>query len=408
MFQLSHLKERRVARARLQRTCRRPVSRSKAVVGIAAVAVLFASAGCGAGSNSNGDAYQIGIIKAETGPLAGAGKAFLNGALSAQDVINKNGMLGESKKIDLVEKESAEDPARSASVASQLASDPKILGTICCVLSPVAGAVKPIMKAKKMPTILYGATEIGLEEPPYIIRTTTMPQPANEALAKAIAEKTDIKTVAYNPMTDNEGMVSQKDAFKTGFDAAGVNDLGQVGTLSGQKDFNSAATKLMQMKPDAIVVAATQAENVGMIVALHDRGYMGQIVTGETVVGDGVFDSNPDALANVPFPGYFLPTETTPAGEEFTAAYKKRTGSLPNNFAAQGFNAVFIMATALKKAGSDPSRASLTKALDGLESVDGTVYGTVTFEGGQMSAGAGVKIVNYTKPDGAIVPFTGF
>lgn len=395
------------------RHMRRPARGYMILVAIAAVPVLAITTACSSGTtvsgsgSGSGSTYRVGVITAETGPLAGAGKAFLSGVDVALDQINKDGVIGGGKKIELVKKESAEDPARSASVAAQLASDQSILGTVCCILSPVAGAVKPVVIGAKMPTIIYGATAVGLAQPPYVIRTTTMPQVANTAISKFVAKEKALKTVAYVVMTDNAGIVSQGESFKKGFDEAGVKDLGQVGIVGKQTNFTSSAATVMQKNADAIVVSATQSEAVGMIAALHDKGYKGQIVTGETVLGPGVFKSNPDALENAPFPVYFLPTETTPAGTAFATAYKTKYGTDPDDFAAQGYNALYVMAIGLKAAGDKPTRASLVKALSGLTSVPDTIYGTVTFDGGQLSASAGVKFVHYSKPDGVIVPWTG-
>jgi branched-chain amino acid transport system substrate-binding protein len=229
-----------------------------------------------------------------------------------------------------------------------------------------------------------------------------MPQPANTLIAETVAKKKAIKTVAYNVMTDNAGIVSQGASFKKGLDAAGVKDLGQVGTLGKQTDFTSAAGRLMQKNPDAIVVAATQAEAVGMIATLHDKGYKGQIIAGETILGTGVFKSQPDALENAPFPVYFLASEATGLGKTFVDDYQKKYQAAPDDFAAQGFNAIYTMAMGLKAAGKNPTRESLTKALNALSSLDNTIYGKVTFSGGQLDASSSVKIVHYTKPDGTV------
>jgi branched-chain amino acid transport system substrate-binding protein len=349
---------------------------------------------------------QVGILTAETGPLAGAGKAFLSGARVAEEQINANDVIGSDVTFELAEQECSEDPARCASAASQMASDQDNLGLICCILSPVAGAVKPQVIQAEMPTILYGATEVGLAEPPYVFRTTTMPHTANEQAAETIDE-TGVESVAYVVMTDNAGIVSQAEAFKKGFGSAGVESLGEVGILAKQTDFAGSAASVMEKDPDAIVVSATQAEAVGMIAALHDRGYDGQILTGETVVGPGVYESNSEALTGVPFPVYFLASETTPEGEAFVEAYEAANGTVPDSFAAQGYNAVYVMAAALREAGDDPTRESLAEALNAMATVPDTIYGEVTFEDGQMFAEQSVKIVNYSAPDGEIVPWDG-
>jgi ABC-type branched-subunit amino acid transport system substrate-binding protein len=254
--------------------------------------------------------------------------------------------------------------------------------------------------------MLWGATDVDLAEPPYIFRTVTMPQPANEKLAVDVAGKQKFKTVAYGVMTDNSGIVSQADAFKKGMDTAGVKNLGQVGTLSTQTNFTSTATSLIQKAPEAIVVVGTQSNAVGLIAALHDKGYKGQILSGETISGAGVYQSQPEALADVPFPVYFLASEATGLGKTFAADYKKKYGQEPDDYAAQGYNAIYTLAMGLKAAGDDTTRAGLSKALNNMTSLDKTIYGKVTFENGQLNAASNVQIVHYSSPDGSIVPWS--
>jgi branched-chain amino acid transport system substrate-binding protein len=152
----------------------------RVAVTVVAVAMLTLSAcaksGGGAGDSST---IKLGMIVAETGPIAGAGKTFANGGRIAMQEINDGDLIGGGKKIELVEKEGSEDPAKSASVMAQLASDQSITGIVCCILSTVAGAAKPIANKQKVPTMLWGATDVNLAEPPYVFRTVTMPQPAN-------------------------------------------------------------------------------------------------------------------------------------------------------------------------------------------------------------------------------------
>lgn len=381
--------------------------RRGSMIAASLVALTLAASGCAAGGSSGSDAnaLKIGVIVAETGPIAGAGKTFAHGGQIAEQMVNDGDLIGNGKTIELVTKEGSEDPAKSASVMAQLAADQSIVGVACCILSTVAGAAEPIAEKQKLPTVLWGATDVDLANPPYVYRTVTMPQPANEALAQQVAKEEGLGTVAYGVMTDNSGIVSQAAAFKKGMDEAGVKDLGQVGTLSTQTDFTSAATNLIQKHSDSIVVVGTQSNAVGLIAALHDKGYKGQIISGQTISGTGVYESQPEALGDVPFPVYFLADQATGMGKDFADAYQKKYGEAPDDYAAQGFNAIYTLAMGLKAAGDDTTREGLSKALQSMTELD-TIYGKVTFSGGQLEAGDLVTAVHYKAPDGEIVPWS--
>lgn len=367
------------------------------------------SASSGGSGSSGGKTIQIGVITANTGPIAAAGKEFDDGAIIADDEVNAGDLIGGNTKMSFVNKEAAEDPSTAATDAAQLGADSSVTGAICCILSPVVGAVKPIIEKDKLPTDIWGATDTGLADPPYLFRTVTMPQPANVITAKQVAKQAGVKTVEYSVMTDNDGIVSQAGAFKQGFDAAGVKDLGQVGTLSTQTSFASSATQLMQNNPQAIVVMATQSVELGVIDALHAAGYKGQVVAGETVAGDGVYQAQPTAIANVPFPVYFLASDPPNAiGKTFVKDYVAKFHSQPDDYAAQGWGSAYTMAMAIKAGGgSSVTRASLSKALSGLTSLPNTIYGTVKFSGGQLSANSNIRVVHYAPPNGDLAPWTG-
>ena len=59
----------------------------------------------------------------------------------------------------------------------------------------------------------------------------------------------------------------------------------------------------------------------------------------------------------------FVPTNPDPNVQKFVTEYKAKYGAVPNQFAAQAYDAVGIMLVALKKAGPEVTRDSLRDAL---------------------------------------------
>ena len=54
----------------------------------------------------------------------------------------------------------------------------------------------------------------------------------------------------------------------------------------------------------------------------------------------------------------FLPTNPDPAVQKFVTEYKAKYGAVPNQFAAQAYDAMGIMLAAIKKVGPNVTRAS--------------------------------------------------
>jgi len=379
------------------------IGRLLAVLSAAAlVAGCSSSASSGASSGSGGSStVQIGIITDTTGIIAAAGKQFLDGVLTAQTMINQNHTLG-STTIDIVQKQGAADPATSATVASQLAADQSVLATICCILTPVVGALKPIATNAKMPIVIYGATDTGLPDPPYVFQTNPLPELGETQFSDITAKADNIKTYAINVQTDNSGIVAQGNSYVQGMTQAGAKNLGQVGTTATTTDFNSPASALVAKNPQAIVIAATQTAALNMIAAIHNLGYKGVILGGNDMLGTGVYQSNPAAFGPVLFPVDYLPSDTNALGRQFSAAYDKQFGSQPQTYAAEGFTALYTIAQALKQVKGTPTRASLTTAMNAMKTLSDTIYGPVTFQNGGLVKSDPTLIVHYAS-DGSVV-----
>ncbi|NDU76813.1 ABC transporter substrate-binding protein [Actinomadura sp. DSM 109109] len=373
-----------------------PFHRRRPLAVLAAAIALAMTAGACSGGTKQGE-VKIGFITALTGPVAFAGQTFANGIELAVDQANREDYLGGGRTIKLVRKEGAEKPSQAVDQARQLAVDQSVVGALCCILSPVAGAVKVITGDAELPLNIYGATDLGLQDPPYAVRTTTLPQEANKRLAQKVAAEARPASVAYAVTQDNSGWVSQHKSFQQGFAGTGVRDLGTVNTLAAQTDFSGSAAQLMAKNPEAIVISALQQSTISLIKALRSRGYRGLLVTTEVIGSPGAFKAAGATLTDVPYPVYFFAETAGPEGQEFARAYKAEYGTDPDAYAAQGYMAAYMMATAVKNAGKNPTRESVARALSNIHRLDHTIYGTVQFRDGQLYAPDSIVHVTWTK-----------
>jgi branched-chain amino acid transport system substrate-binding protein len=367
-------------------THHRHMTRRRASV-LSSVALLASGlllAGCGGGSNSGGgsDTYTLGYITGTQGLVAEVGKSFLRGAQLAESEINKDGYVGDGAKIKLKTAEGQEVPAASISAARKLLTDKNVLGLLCCVASPTAQSVTPVAAAAKAPVIIYGATLPGLEDPSNAYRSSLIPQAGNEALAKAFIDAYKPSSVAYVVAADNNGMVSQLDAFKKPFKAdATIKDLGTTNTQLADTDFNGPASAVIAKHPDVVVLSTIANPEAGLIKTLRDRGYKGQILANVTISPASLFKATGKSLVGIPFPSEYVPASENPRSKAFTAAFTKKFGVAPDLYASQGYENVYYAAAALKAAAAAGSvdRASFTKALNNVHSMD-TMWGPVNYD----------------------------
>jgi branched-chain amino acid transport system substrate-binding protein len=281
--------------------------------------------------------YKIGFVTENTGPIAFAGLSYWHGAQLAADEISASAYMGADTKLSLVDKERGSDPARAIQALRLLIADRGVIATTCCILSPVAGSLKPIAISSKTPLVIFGATAPGLPQAPFVQSMTILPGPKDVATAKHAAEAMKPKTAAYFVAADNDAFKARMAAAQQALEAMGVKTAAVVSVLSADTDFTAAATQAMGAKPDMMLVYATQTPAVGIVTALRARDYAGTIVGNDVLSPAPVFKKLGPASLGVPFPISFSASlVSSDAGRAFVAAYRKAFNADPDIYSAQG------------------------------------------------------------------------
>jgi ABC-type branched-subunit amino acid transport system substrate-binding protein len=369
----------------------------------ALVALAVQGAPAAAQGLAAGD-YKVGFITENTGAIASAGQSYWNGAQLAAEEVKATKYLG-GASIVLDPKESGSDAARAIQNTNQFIADRSVLAITCCILSPVAGSLKPIVTEAKTPLVIYGATAAGLPAPPWIYSMTILPGPKDTATAVKVVDAVKPKTAAYILAADNDAFKGRMNATKAALEAKGVSTAGVVNVLTKDTDFTAAATQAMGLKPDVILVYATQGAAAGAITALHDRGYKQTIVGNDVLSPAPIFKKMGDTVVGVPFPvGFSDSLVETPVAKAFVAAYQKKFKGAPDIYSAQGYQVVWFIAQGLKSISGTPTRESLATALSKVTKIEHEVYGGELMKDGQAET-TGTLVVAWSA-DGKIVPWT--
>lgn len=347
--------------------------------------------------------YKVGFITENTGAIASAGQSYWNGAQLAADEIKSSKYLG-GASIVLEPKESGSDAARAIQAMHQFVADRSIIATSCCILSPVASSLKPIVAEAKLPLVIFGATAPGLPAPPWVYSMTILPSPKEVATAIKVADAMKPKTAAYILAADNDAFKGRMNAVKEALEARGVSTAGIVNVLTKDTDFTAPATQAMGLKPDVVLVFATQGAAAGAISALRERGYTKTIVGNDVLAPAAMFKKMGPAVVGVPFPVSFSSSVAdTPKAKSFVNAYQAKFNTTPDIYSAQGYQVVWFIAQGLKAAGGKPTRESLGEALSKVSTLEHDVYGGEQMKNGQAET-SGTLVVTWS-PDGKLVPW---
>lgn len=343
------------------------------------VGAMVLIGGCGkSGEMAKPETIKIGGMAPLTGALAIYGVTTTNGAELAVKEINENGgVLG--KKIEYVMLDTKGDSTEAVMAYNKLV-DEKVAGIIGEVTSKPTLAVAEVAVQDNMPLITPTGTQVDITEVgPNIFRVCFTNPYQGKVLAITSKERLGADTVAVmlNNSSDYSDGIAK--AFIEESEKLGMKVMGVEGYSDGDKDFRPQLTKLAAMNPDVILIPeyyeqaaliATQAREVGVkSIFVGSDGWDG--------IAKTLDQSAYAAIENSYFTNHFSMEDQSEKIQNFLKDYREAYKEDPSAFSALGYDAVYMMKSAIEKAGST-DKQKVVDALKGIE-YDG-VTGYLTFD----------------------------
>lgn len=343
------------------------------------VGAMMLIGGCGkSGEVAKPETIKIGGMAPLTGALAIYGVTTTNGAELAVKEINENGgVLG--KKIEYVMLDTKGDSTEAVMAYNKLV-DEKVAGIIGEVTSKPTLAVAEVAVQDNMPLITPTGTQVDITEVgPNIFRVCFTNPYQGKVLAITSKERLGANTVAVmlNNSSDYSDGIAK--AFIEESEKLGMKVMGVEGYSDGDKDFRPQLTKLAAMNPDVILIPeyyeqaaliATQAREVGVkSIFVGSDGWDG--------IAKTLDQSAYAAIENSYFTNHFSMEDQSEKIQNFLKDYREAYKEDPSAFSALGYDAVYMMKSAIEKAGST-DKQKIVDALKGIE-YDG-VTGYLTFD----------------------------
>jgi branched-chain amino acid transport system substrate-binding protein len=316
---------------------------------------------------------KVGAAHALSGPANPSGNPSRNGINLAVKQINENKRLGttvddEAVVLEVIWEDTAGDKDQASEVFDKLINDDQVVTILGPTLSNSAFEADPVAQEAGVPVIASSNTATGITEiGEYIFRTSLPESALIPNTIKEIKASLGVQTVAV--------MYDEVDAFTKSGDEVFEQVLREEGLeivttetfQTGETDFSAQLTKIKELNPDAIVVSALAAEAILILQQARELG----IPENVRFIGGNGFNTpdlfNAGEAANGAISGAAWNIyETNPASEKFVEAYQAEYGSDPDQFAAQAYTAVFVLAEAIRNAES-ADRARIRDALAALD-----------------------------------------
>jgi branched-chain amino acid transport system substrate-binding protein len=307
--------------------------------------VLFATS---LAASAHAADIKLGAAEALSGPVAKYGVSIKNGFTLAVDEINAKGGVNGNKLVLVTEDEQGKKE-EAINAFKKLIFQDKVIALFGPTLSNSAFAADPIANATK--TVVFGTsnTADGITAMgPFTFRNSVMEADVLPVSTKAAIQHFGIKKVAIIYGNDDAFTKDGFDIFKTTLAAQKVPVTDTEAYAKGDVDFKAQLTKIKASNPDAIVCSCLAEEAANIILQTRALGMKLPFIGGNGLNSPKLFDIAKDAGDNTVIGSPWSAENATPANQAFIAAYKAKFNADPDQFAAQAYDALNIVATALK------------------------------------------------------------
>jgi len=331
-----------------------------------------------------GGPVQVGAIEILSGPNAAYGTAIRAGLELALEEVNAKGVLG-GRKIALTIEDSAGNKDQAINAARKLIGRDKVVAIIGPTLSNEMFAAGPVANERKVPIIGTSTTAAGITEiGPYVFRTS-LPESDVIPVTLARAKARGVKTIALMYANDDAFSKSGFDTMKAAAEKAGLTIVAIESFGSKDTDFSAQITKVRGLKPDAIGISALVEPVSGVLLQARQLG-----IGKETLFIGGNGSNSPKLgeIAGVAADGLIVGSpwfvgKPDATNQAFVTKFRAKNSKEPDQFAAQAYDCMAILADAIDRAGAaEPEKirdALLTAKHDG-------VMGPFTFTPGRDPA----------------------
>jgi branched-chain amino acid transport system substrate-binding protein len=338
--------------------------------GIAIGGLVLSLAACGqsaTGSSGPGsgdglpETVRVISINPETGPAAFAGLAANKGYELAIKEINESDFL-DGTTIEMDKADTAASIQTAATEMTKATTNDDYSAVFGSVSSQEAVAQSPIAEKAAMPVIYTQAGSEGVLIGDYTYRVTPLMSQYYPAIRKYLEEQ-NVKSmgVIYAAWTPTLAEIGEQTVPAIA-DELGIDIVGSIGTQETTQDFSSPISQLLDKDPDAMAILQVGPANPTAMKQLREAGFDGTVL-GNSGASAGNLAPAGEAGAGMTWPADFSPDQSDSSSQKFVELYKKEYGEMPLNYAAEAYDAAWLLARALKE-GDSASRDDLQAALD--------------------------------------------
>ena len=373
---------------------------ARAAVSVASFIVLSAAA-ASAEDGITADTITFGQPAVLSGPAAALGQGMKVGLNAAFEEINKKGGV-HGRKLKLISADDGYEPEKSIVATKKLIEEDKVFALIGPVGTPTSAATQPIAMAAKVPFIgaFTGAGFLRDAKLDNVINVRASYDAETEAWVRHLTEDLKIKKIAIFYQDDAFGRAGLS-GFKKAMEKRNL-PIAAEGTY--ERNTVAVKTALLNIKkeePEAVVMVGAYKPSAEFIKLSRKVGFDPMFVNisfvGASALAKELGEEGKGVIVSqvVPFPW----DASIKVIADYQAAIKAADAKAEPEFVSlEGYLVGRLAIAALEKAGTNPTREGMLKAIKDTGKFD---FGglTMTF-GANDNEGLDQVFMTMIQPDG--------
>lgn len=323
-----------------------------AAVGLVGPLVLMGCAKRADVAARNSGVILIGEYDAFHGRTADFGKTTHEGIVLAVDEINGKGLLL-GKRVVLKSEDDRGEASEARTAVQKLIDRDGVVAVLGEVASSNTLTAAPVAQSSKIPLITPSSTNPDVTKIGNYIFRVCFTDDFQGAVCATFARDSlkAARSAIFRDVTSDYSKGFAR-AFESTFQKKGGGIVARSTYTQGDKDFKSQLTAIRSANPDIIFVPGYYGEVSLIAVQARDLGIRVPLLGGDGWDSTSLVPAAGTALEGCYFSTHFSSLDTKPEVARFVKAFRKRYGHDPNALAALGYDAAWILAEAIRRAGS--------------------------------------------------------
>jgi branched-chain amino acid transport system substrate-binding protein len=305
--------------------------------------------------NDSGSSIRIGVFADLTGQTAAFGQSTKNGVQLAVDEINAAGGVLE-KKLEVLIEDDQGRPEQAKTVVSKLVNQDKVNVILGEATSTNSLAAAPVAQEAKIPMISHGSTnEQVTAVGNYIFRICFIDSFQGAVMAKFAASNLQAKTAAIVGDVNSTYSKGLTEVFEQEFTKLGGKIVSKQSYTQNDPDFKGQLTTIRAAGPDVIYIPGYYGQ-VGIIAKqARELGMTMPLLGGDGWDAPEIWKLGGAGLKNTYISNHYAADNPAPEVQNFVRSYQARFGTPPDSMAVLAYDAVKLLADAIRRAGGTES-----------------------------------------------------